>query len=680
MWFELGLGFLVALAFLWIPGYFIVRAFCVQREMAFAAAPVVSVALYSVLSIIYGYVHVPCGWLTLPLPVLALGIVGNLIARPAAHESTLSFQGKSNAGLGNKGLPSRVTAIQLGMVLAIATAIATSLGVYVTSLGSPDNFIQYYDNAFHLSRIQSFVNTQNFSSLRGSFYPSAWHMVGALVQTTIGTTAPVAQHIANLAFIVGVYPSGVIALMATLFPNRPRLVWLSGIFCLSVAFWPWRIMLFGPLYPNLATFCMMPLVAAVFISFFDPQMGKTLRLKIAMFVLGGIALALAQPNGVFATGMFLIPFCMHQMRLFVKSQLRENPHSTAVSILAELGLALFFLVLWVGLSQVSALHDIVYYPRDPMFRFGTAVHWALNFSYVLWRPQFAMEIALVLGAIALMKDDEHRWLILSYLIAVFLYVVAVSVWNDIKYVICGFFYSDYHRLAAVASIFAVPLICLGIDSVIDACQAYATCAGRWKNRPLRDSLRIGSYAAVVVVACVLVFNYVALGFVDWYWRCYGFDAVQYEMRDAYRNDSNHTLDLGERAFLKKVKDVVGNEAVANMSYDGSAFAYATDDIDVVFSLFGLDPDEDSVIIRHGLNRVAIDSEVEAAARRQGVKYVLQLDKGSVNGSLSKDASVNLMTYHKKEWNGIMQVDEHTPGFDLVLAEGDMRLYRITAWD
>ena len=33
MWLELGLGFLVALAFLWIPGYFIVRAFCVQREM-----------------------------------------------------------------------------------------------------------------------------------------------------------------------------------------------------------------------------------------------------------------------------------------------------------------------------------------------------------------------------------------------------------------------------------------------------------------------------------------------------------------------------------------------------------------------------------------------------------------------------------------------------------------------
>lgn len=680
MWVELGLGVVVALAFLWIPGYFVVRALRFQREMAFAAAPVVSVSLYSVLSIIYGYAHIPCGWLTLPLPVLVLGIVGNLVTRPSVHGSSVSFWGKSNARLGNNDLLSHVTAIQLGMALAIVTAVATSLGVYVTSLGSPDNFIQYYDNAFHLSRIQSFVNTRNFSSLRGSFYPSAWHMVGALVQTTIGTTAPVAQHIANLAFIVGVYPSGIVALMATLFPNRPRLVWLSGIFCLSVAFWPWRIMLFGPLYPNLATFCMMPLVTAVFISFFYPQMGKKLGLKIAVFVLGGIALTLAQPNGVFSTGMFLIPFCMYQMRQFVKSRLGEKPHSSAVSILAEAGLALFFLALWVGLSQVPAMHDIVYYPRAPMLRFVTAIHWALNFSYVLWRPQFAMEIAVVLGAIALMKDDEHRWLILSYLIAVFLYVVAVSVWNDIKYIICGFFYSDFHRLAAVASIFAVPLICLGIDAVIDACQSYAARVGRRRNRPLCDSLRVGSYAATVVIACVMVFNYVALGFVGWYWRCYGFDAVQYEMRDAYRNDSNHVLDLEERSFLKKVKGIVGNDAVANMSYDGSAFAYATDDIDVVFSLFGLDPDEDSVVIRHGLNRLTTDPEVKEAARRQGVRYVLQLDKGCVNGSLSKDASVNLMTYHKKEWNGIMQIDESTPGFELVLAEGDMRLYRVSALD
>lgn len=680
MWVELGLGVVVALAFLWIPGYFVVRALRFQREMAFAAAPVVSVSLYSVLSIIYGYAHIPCGWLTLPLPVLVLGIIGNLVTHPSVHESSVSFWGKSNARLGNNGLLSHMTAIQLGMALAIVTAVATSLGVYVTSLGSPDNFIQYYDNAFHLSRIQSFVNTRNFSSLRGSFYPSAWHMVGALVQTTIGTTAPVAQHIANLAFIVGVYPSGIVALMATLFPNRPRLVWLSGIFCLSVAFWPWRIMLFGPLYPNLATFCMMPLVAAVFISFFYPQMGKKLGLKIAVFVLGGIALTLAQPNGVFSTGMFLIPFCMYQMRQFVKSRLGEKPHSSAVSILAEAGLALFFLALWVGLSQVPSIHDIVYYPRAPMLRFVTAIHWALNFSYVLWRPQFAMEIAVVLGAIALMKDDEHRWLILSYLIAVFLYVVAVSVWNDIKYIICGFFYSDFHRLAAVASIFAVPLICLGIDAVIDACQSYAARVGRRRNRPLCDSLRVGSYAATVVIACVMVFNYVALGFVGWYWRCYGFDAVQYEMRDAYRNDSNHVLDLEERSFLKKVKGIVGTDAVANISYDGSAFAYATDDIDVVFSLFGLDPDEDSVVIRHGLNRLTTDPEVKEAARRQGVRYVLQLDKGCVNGSLSKDASVNLMTYHKKEWNGIMQIDESTPGFELVLAEGDMRLYRISALD
>ena len=178
----------------------------------------------------------------------------------------------------------------------------------------------------------------------------------------------------------------------------------------------------------------------------------------------------------------------------------------------------------------------------------------------------------------------------------------------------------------------------------------------------------------------MIFNYVALGFVDWYWRCYGFDAVQFEMRDAYNNDAIHPLDLEERAFLKKVKGIVGNDVVANVSYDGSAFGYATDDIDVMFSLFGLDPDEDSLLIRRSLNRIATDAEVKEAAKRERVRYVLQLDKGIKNGSFSKDASINLMTYSKTEWNGIMQVDETTPGFELVLSEGNMRLYRITALD
>lgn len=680
MWFELAWGVVAALAFLWIPGYLIARGMRLQSELAFACAPVISVALYAVLSIVYGVIHVPCGWVTLPLPLIMIGLLFFARSRRRACGYSLCFVGEANEPQSSKGILSHLTAVRLGMILALVTAVATALAVYVTSLGSPDNFIQYYDNAFHLSRIQSFVNTRNFSSLRGSFYPSAWHMVAALAQTTTGTTAPIAQHIANLAFIIGVYPSGIVALMATLFPHKRRVVWLSGIFCLAVAFWPWRIMLFGPLYPNLATFCMMPLVAAVFISFFYPKMGSKLGTKAALFVLGGIALALAQPNGIFSTAVFLIPFCLYQVRTRVKAYFGDKPHAGAFSILAEVGLALTFLALWLGLTQVPAMHDIVYYPREPMMRLGTALEWGFNFSYVLWRPQFAMELAVLLGTIAALIDSRHRWLVLSYLIAVFLYVVSVSVRSSIKYLICGFFYSDFHRLAAVASIFAVPLICLGIDAVIEASESYAVLIGQKLEKSPAGSMKVGLCVAAAVVACVMVFNYVALGFVDWYWRCYGFDAVQFEMRDAYNNDEIHPLDLSERAFLKKVKPLVGNSCVANVSYDGSAYAYATDDIDVMFSLFGLDPDEDSQIIRRGLNRIATDPDVKAAAQREGVKYVLQLDEGCKNGSFSKDASINLMTYQKVEWNGIMQINEATPGFELVLSEGDMRLYRITALD
>jgi hypothetical protein len=59
----------------------------------------------------------------------------------------------------------------------------------------------------------------------------------------------------------------------------------------------------------------------------------------------------------------------------------------------------------------------------------------------------------------------------------------------------------------------------------------------------------------------------------------------------------------------------------------------------------------------------------------GIEYVLVLDKG-----VSYEDGVWLSQYHKGqvvEWGGITSIDDTTPGFSVVLAEGDeMRLYRI----
>lgn len=677
-WLQFFAAVVFAAACLLGPGYLIARALRVQAELALAAAPLISVSAYCLLAVIYGFAGVPCGWLTLPALLLVAGGAALALSRRRGNgsEATLRLHGASSRPLAAQGPLSHVSAVQLGMAVGAAMALATALVVYVSVLGSPDSFIQFYDNSFHLTRVHEFAQSGNYSSLSGIFYPSAWHLVAALAESTVGVSSAAAEHVANLAFIVAVYPAGMVALVAVLFPEKPRIVWLSGLFCLGVAFWPWRIMLFGPLYPNVAAYCLMPAEAALFISFFDSLMGEKPHTKALLFVVGGMALGFAQPNGIFSAGVFLIPFCLYEARHQVRGKLGEGARATLLSILAELALALAFAGIWLGLTQLPALHGTVYYPRPAMMRLTQAVLWAFDFSYVLFRPQFAMEGAVFISFIVLIRKDDKRWLICSFLFATLLYLVAVSVRGEWKYLVCGFWYSDYYRLAAAATIFAVPLISCGLDAVIASVQKAAALIAR-KACGGKGVSAASVAVPTVFMALLMAFNYVPWEFVPWHARSYGFDAIRWEMDDAYQNESAHILDEQERAFLVKVKDIVGDAEVANVCYDGSSFAYAVNDIHVASSLFGMTSSDEVELLKRQINRYTEDPLVAEAARKAGVEYVLQLDCGDEDGDFGDGATVNLDSYVKEDWLGIMLVREDTPGFELVLSEGDMRLYRLT---
>ena len=59
-------------------------------------------------------------------------------------------------------------------------------------------------------------------------------------------------------------------------------------------------------------------------------------------------------------------------------------------------------------------------------------------------------------------------------------------------------------------------------------------------------------------------------------------------------------------------------------------------------------------------------------------YVLLLDQG--DNMVDKDGSGKLFTWdwYSYQWEGLRTITDDTPGFEVVLSEGDMRLYRITA--
>lgn len=72
------------------------------------------------------------------------------------------------------------------------------------------------------------------------------------------------------------------------------------------------------------------------------------------------------------------------------------------------------------------------------------------------------------------------------------------------------------------------------------------------------------------------------------------------------------------------------------------------------------------IFKSSLDEAGYNEEVKLAVKSSGAKYLLYLDE-----------TIHIGSFDESEWEGILSVTDETPGFETVLADGNMRLYRIT---
>lgn len=74
---------------------------------------------------------------------------------------------------------------------------------------------------------------------------------------------------------------------------------------------------------------------------------------------------------------------------------------------------------------------------------------------------------------------------------------------------------------------------------------------------------------------------------------------------------------------------------------------------------------DSTVIRMRLCDLDTDSEVVPAISNIDAQYVLLLECDNA-----------IYGFDESQWESINSIDDDTPGFEVVLSEDDMRLYRI----
>lgn len=669
VWVTFALCLLIGMALLLLPGLFVVKAMSADTATAFCLAPAISVGLYNCLAVLYGVCGVPFGVTSAVLPIMALAVVLYIAASRGGRPRNPLLCVSDTLHAPSGGAVS-LSVAGLSALLAIVVGLVISVAVYLCKLSTPDTFLANYDSAFHLTRLRKFAETGVCSSLSGGFYPSAWHCLGALILSATGCGTAVAAQASTFAFVILVFPVGMNLMLSTLFPDNPRRVLLGSLFCLCTWFFPWRILLFGPLYPNVASFSLMPAALALFIRLTgDMGTAKNRFGSGLLFCLAFVALVFAQPNTVFFSAIFILPYLMFRIRQAVSKKVGDKK-GRMLALFGEFAFLVFFVLTWAAAMSLPFMRPLVAYERDQPLSLFTALRRLLTFQFIHHLPQFALFLLLLAGGFKLLLGERTRWIAFSYGAIGFVFMASVGLSGPIRGIISGFCYNDYYRTAACACIASVPLIAAGADCLFDflfdACRRVR---GHSVSRATRYVL------ATVVLAAICAVNYFPNVGVERF-ASLGFEFIAKCVFNDYNNDGAKCYSSEERAFVAESREICGDELVVNQPFDGSVFSYALDGMNVMFPRFGFNQNSDEILLMQRLASVSSDDSVVSAVRRLRARYVLQLDQGDGETGMNAERTMYPLGYNPEEWLGINGIRDDTQGFKVLLSKGDMRLYKI----
>ena len=690
MWDTFFLAALVGFLFLYAPGYAVLRAFRLSRIIAAVCAPLVTVVAYSLLAAAYEKIGVSCSWETLVFPLLGFGVALFVILRLAVRVREIPF-GADPAGSHAVSTRDRLREALFPCLYAAVGIIVTSC-IFIGTFDDACSFVQEFDNVHHLNTVRAFIDSGIWSSLTSTlypenvtafqppfsgsaFYPSAWHCIASLIVDALGVPVALDANAANFLFCALVFPLNLYLFMKRLFFGKQGVLFFGAFVSLAFVVFPWKLLAWGPLFPNLAAFSLLPSILFCFVTIFTLGIDRRLRIASAcLFAVGLVGLAFTQPNAVFSAGVLLVPFCVDRIVCCCRRIAQRSGSGWAVRCALLLGLFVVGVAaLWFALFNASFMSGVVAYSWPSFASVPQAIANVLLLSSQETVAQAVLGAFVATGFVYALTVREYRWIAVSYALASVLYVVTASFDGPVKQLLTGFWYTDAMRLMANMTIVAVPLASAGLYVV-------ATAIARGLKKAFGTSR--ARRAASCAVACIVAAAFVGVNFYPGYTQpgqqgpTSAFSSSNNFLNVAYSLSGPKMYGIEEIAFVEKVKSAVEPGAlILNEPNDGSVFAYGANNANVYYRYVsgwdGPSESEESKVIRRSLDVVALDPNVADAVRAIGAEYLLQLDQ---NGK--HDGNHFLFSYEANDWFGIDRIDDDTPGFEIVLSEGDMRLYRI----
>ena len=713
MWLEFFQSVVVIIALLYVPGVILLHASGMPKPWALVSAPLVSCALFFIEGEIFSALNIPIPLAVMVLVPLLIAVLVNVYVFYVAP--------KHKEGLNDKK-PVKSKAIRAGKrstnpvpvficeelpfwipLLYVAIGLLTVGLLFLPTLPSASSFVQGWDIVHHLDVTQAMIESQKYSSIHydfystveasitpwepgtSGFYPSGWNIIVALTTQLVSTTVPIAGNALNFVSAAIIFPLSICSLIAKVLPKH-RIALISGAFvCLAFFVFPWSLLIYGPIFPNTVAFCVMPSIWWIFMQMTRSKTPKhDLIWLIVIFVLGLITLFILHPSTIFSSIVVLLPWSFarigeskRRVVLFGK-QIKPVTLAYVFFIFALVIWSVFYYVLIVrGValnfwwSAYSSLQDAILHALGMDF---------IGQSYAggeLVSPQPILSICVLVGAVWTFKHKQARWMVSAFMYLSILCIFIITFDVPLKGYLSGFWYTDPFRIAASCVIMAIPLAALGLATLAEA--ALETFAS-WREKASQAQTCVfcnvwaKPLIAGAVIACVVVLNYVVpMPNLKSEKPIPAATAFKQASEKAYGD--HYILTSEELEFLRRVElTVPAGAVIANLPQDGSLWAYGTNDLHVLWRFpNGYDASERpaSAILRKRLNRISSDPEVLQTARDLNVQYVLIL-----NNVVDYSNAVT-STYKPGTFRGITQITDTTPGFEVVLEEGSMRLYKIT---
>ena len=653
-----------------LPGTLLNASLTKDATKAICLAPATSIALLSIFAIVNPRLGI---WTQYSSLMIELGCValGFLVSSAALNRHTA----QNSITIKKKELCCLVLFFTISAIIAAY--------VFLTVLDGPDCYFQAWDNQTHLRKIRAFVETGNYSSfnsqfyknaqtapepLVNSFYPSAWHLLAAMLVSLLDVPVAQAANAVNVLCVGIILPLTLFLCLQEFGIKKPSSLALCAIICLGVPIYPWDLISYGPLYPNLLGFCLLPGEISLFFGLFNKfnqlKLADTLKGVILLF-LGLISLALAHPNTVFAWGFILAPYLISSFKVFISAKYRNIPSIVCYAI----PIAAIFLI-WISFTRIPFMHEIV----DCKWPAFTSVPQALLSALFLGTTTHPIQILIpLLTFIGVYIELKNRkfCLVATYGLLVIFYTIDAGSNLPVKPLLTGFWYNDYHRVSAMLGLISIFLACLAINRIFVYLED--------KISEQKPSVRT-AIAGVIAAGMIALIFYPSIPIPRKQELQTAFGYEINEMRNQFDKELIY-YDLFsplEEDFCKTTlaKYNSDNSVVINNPDDGSLFAYGVYGVNMYYRYwYPPAPDtetKESKVIRHHLNEIASNENVRNAVKQIGAKYVIQLD----HGEPIQEYRIQYNYDNADEWRGIDLIDETTPGFTLVASNDDIRLYKI----